>query len=388
MSDPVVLDPGHGGDAPAGGSTPLGARSADGLCERDVTLRVALLVGDALAAFGVPALFTRESDADNPTPGERTFAARDAEAAAFVSIHCNAGPPGARGSEVWVHTRAGDASQRLGESLQAALSAAVPANSPDLCAGELAVLDPGFHAPGCAACLVELAYLTDPDDAALLADGAALEAIARALARGIVAGLPPASDEHGSLALRAVDERFDVWHEVPLVQQLTGMSCWAAAAAMLVGWRDCVDIDPEEVAAGAGRWEAYRDGLVPEDVDALARAWSLQIEPPRRYSVQALRELLERAGPLWVGEASPGLHVIVITGMHGDGTPDGTLVRIADPWPVGEGERYSIPFSELARRLDAAAGLSGVPAQVLHSGGRGGTRSVFSQRREVRLSMS
>src|SRR5215472_2447680 len=76
-------------------------------------------------------------------------------------------------------------------------------------------------------------------------------------------------------------EEFDIWHEVPLVPQLTGMSCWAAAAAMIVGWRDCVDIDPTEVAHGVGRWEAYRDGLEPEDVDALARAFQLHIEDPQ-----------------------------------------------------------------------------------------------------------
>jgi N-acetylmuramoyl-L-alanine amidase len=182
-------------------------------------------------------------------------------------------------------------------------------------------------------------------------------------------------------------EAFDIWHEVPLVPQLTGMSCWAAAAAMIVGWRACVDIDPEEVARGAGRWEAYRDGLEPEDVDALARAWDLHVEEPRSYDVGALRALLERHGPLWVGEASGGLHVVVVAGMYGDGTPDGTFVRVIDPWPEGRGERYTVSFRELSRNLEAVSDLAGVHAQILHAGGRdvGGSRS-YRYEREVRAS--
>jgi N-acetylmuramoyl-L-alanine amidase len=172
-------------------------------------------------------------------------------------------------------------------------------------------------------------------------------------------------------------QRFDIWHEVPLVPQLTGMSCWAAAAAMIVGWRDCVDVRPEEVAAGLGRWDAYRRGLEPADVDDLARVFDLVIEPARTYSVDELRRLLERVGPLWVGEAVPGLHVVVVAGMAGDGTPDGTWVRIADPWPIGRGERYRISFRELATNLAVASGVVGATAQVLHSDGNRAGRSSY-----------
>lgn len=175
---------------------------------------------------------------------------------------------------------------------------------------------------------------------------------------------------------------FDVWCEVPLVPQLTGMSCWAAAAAMIVGYRECLDVKAHEVAHGAGVWEAYKEGLVPEDVVAIARAFRLQIEPPRTYSPAALRALIEQYGPLWVGEASPGLHVVVVTGMFGDGSLDGTFVRIADPWPIGRGERYVLSFREFAQNLEAAAEVVGATAQILHGDGRrqGATRSARSSR--------
>jgi len=89
-----------------------------------------------------------------------------------------------------------------------------------------------------------------------------------------------------------------------------------------------------------------------------------------------IRALLDRCGPIWVGEASPGLHVVVVAGMHGDGTPDGTFVRIADPWPIGRGERYSLSFQEFCGNLRAAATLAGGRPQILHArpGSRGNTR--------------
>jgi len=207
--------------------------------------------------------------------------------------------------------------------------------------------------------------LTDPEEETRLLSPGHLDALAGALARGILAAIDGEEPARSPGA-----QRFDIWHEVPLVQQLTGMSCWAAAAAMLIGWRDCIDIDAEQVTAGSGRWEAYREGLMPEDVPALAEAWDLVMEPPRRHSAWSLQDLLSRKGPLWVGEASPGLHVVVVAGMRGDGSAEGTKVHIADPWPVGKGERYTLTFAQLAQNLDVATGISGSPAQVLHTGGR------------------
>ena len=391
--DPIVLDPGHGGAERAGRSSPQGRVGPGGTEEKAVALELASRVRDALAVAGVPALLTREGD-ENPTLRQRTFVARSEDARAFVSLHLDAGGSGDRGCEVWVHERASGASRALAEAVLEALGPVVGRSSPEVRSGPLAVLDPRFLPADAAACLVTVDVLANPEVEAELGEPGRLEEIAAAIARGIAAACGPDRperenrDERGSFSVRSVEETFDVWHEVPLVQQLTGMSCWAAAAAMLVGWRDCVDVDPAEVAQAAGRWEAYRDGLMPGDVQALAGAWGLRMEPPQRFTEGSLRRLLEENGPLWVGEASPGLHVVVVTGMAGDGTPEGTKVRINDPWPVGEGERYSISFAELRHNLETAAGISGVEAQVLHTGGRGASRSVFHQRSEVQYSVS
>ncbi|HEU4561514.1 MAG TPA: DUF2272 domain-containing protein [Longimicrobium sp.] len=186
-----------------------------------------------------------------------------------------------------------------------------------------------------------------------------------------------------------VRRRFDVWNEVPLVPQLTGMSCWAAAAAMIVGWRDRMAADPRQVAAGSGSWQAYAGGLRPADVHTLAKAWGLTEERRERWTVDALRQVLERHGPVWLGEASPGLHSIVVVGMHGDGTPDGTWVRVNDPWPVGRGERYTLPWRTLSANYRAAGDLIGMQAHVLHAGGRrGSSRTRFAEARVTRSSFT
>lgn len=326
----------------------------------ELALEVSARVRDLLGAGAVS--LTRE-DLRPLSVLERVRIAREADAATFVAID-RAGSAAEPDLRSWVHTRASISSRLLARRI---VSARPPVEAP------LPLLDPDLHAPDCAACLVELPPL---------AGRVGREIVADAIARG-------AGSRDLSFAIHRRRERFDLWHEVPLVQQLTGMSCWAACAAMLVGWRDCIEIDAEDVARGSGRWNANRDGLEPKDVEAFARAWDLVVARPREISVPALRGLLEEHGPLWVGEASPGLHVIVLAGMYGDGTPEGTFVRIADPWPVGRGERYTIPFSDLRQSLLAASAISGGQPQFLHCapGDRGATRRSFS-RHEFRCSVT
>src|SRR5262249_36093185 len=184
----VVLDPGHGGRKPNGNSTPEGVQGPNGTKEKDVTLDIARRTRDALERRGVSVLLTREQD-DNPSLYERSFVSRAEEARAFVSIHLDARGYGERGVEVWVHEQASDASLRLAEAVQKALEEVVGRGAPTPLAGRLAVLSPAFQPAGCAACLVEVGNLADPDEEAELGSRAKLDAIAEALARGIIDGL-------------------------------------------------------------------------------------------------------------------------------------------------------------------------------------------------------
>ncbi|MEM7309966.1 MAG: papain-like cysteine protease family protein [Planctomycetota bacterium] len=321
---------------------------------------------------------------------------RAPERAALVvalEVRRGSGPLGAR-IETAVAAGAGRASRDLARAVRGAL-----ATETELAAGRVREASDPLLAPAggpeTPACRAEL-WLSDERE--LGAPGRRARTAA-ALARTlesfrVASGDGPPRERRfrlpGGEGVRADGEHFDLWHEVPLVPQRTGMNCWAAAAAMVIGWRDQLPLETEEIFPAPGGASsprgaaAHEVGLEPRDVAELARTWGLVVEPPRTYTVASLRELLSAHGPLWVGQADPDLHVIVVAGMHGDGSPAGTRVRINDPWPIGRGERYNVSFRELAQRFQAAKDLAGIHAQVLHAGARRGGGSRLYTRSTTR----
>ncbi len=97
----VALDPGHGGEDP-------GAVGPGGLREKDVVLQIARQLRDALhARRGVRVLMTRDADFFVPL-GERVRKARRVDADLFVSIHADAFMrPEARGGSVFALSTGG-----------------------------------------------------------------------------------------------------------------------------------------------------------------------------------------------------------------------------------------------------------------------------------------
>jgi hypothetical protein len=71
------------------------------------------------------------------------------------------------------------------------------------------------------------------------------------------------------------------------------------------------------------------------------------------WTVQGFAGLLRR-GPLWVGGVQPlgsptaiqSGHVVVVGSMWGNGSPDGTMLLIYDPWPPGVGSTYGVFYGE------------------------------------------
>jgi hypothetical protein len=346
----VVIDPGHGGGERAGGASGVGVVGSRGTLEKHVTLAVARAAIERLRALGHRATLTRDGDRAISLDA-RARAAAGADA--FVSLHFDGDvDPRRQGTTIFVHDRATAASERLAGALDRRLVRVTGFGPARIERAPLRVL--GAVDRRAAACHAELAFLTDPDEERRLAEP------------GYVARLGAAIGD----AIADTAHAVDVWWEVPLVPQVTGMSCWAAAAAMLIGWRDSVHVDPEDVARACGRWAEYRDGLEASDVRGFAAAWQLVAERPATLDAAQLHALLAANGPLWVGEASPGLHVVVVSGLVGDGSDAGTRLRVLDPWPVGRGERYLIPVSDLARTHRALAGLTDGEALVLHTAGR------------------
>ncbi|HWH42704.1 MAG TPA: papain-like cysteine protease family protein [Usitatibacter sp.] len=170
------------------------------------------------------------------------------------------------------------------------------------------------------------------------------------------------------------------WDDVELIAQPTSFSCWAAAGAMLAGWRDRTSLGADAVASLCSRSTA--SGLLTSDNAKFASEMGFIAAPAACYSEEGFRTLLENNGPLWVSEGvPPNLHAIVVTGLYSDGA--NTYVRIADPWDraVGSpgspgayapthatGSRYIMSWSEFARQYEAA--ITGNPPnrQILHTG--------------------
>jgi ABC-type bacteriocin/lantibiotic exporter with double-glycine peptidase domain len=131
-------------------------------------------------------------------------------------------------------------------------------------------------------------------------------------------------------------------HNVPLIPQMTNMSCWAASIAMILGWKRKMSI-PDEIIArnpgGKSYMTSYTKGLNPNDKYIL-RANGFEIDAPQCYMVDTINNLLIRKGPLWVATWAPGPHIRVVTGLSGN------TVFINDPAPIGRGSQYTRTFSQ------------------------------------------
>lgn len=107
----VVIDAGHGGSLDVGGSSKNNAVSASGVLEKNITLRFAFLVRDALqeiAQLGghdINILLTRETDI-NLGLSARAAIAKSKKADIFLSIHCNGFDGTTRGTETLISPKA------------------------------------------------------------------------------------------------------------------------------------------------------------------------------------------------------------------------------------------------------------------------------------------
>lgn len=94
----IVVDPGHGGSDP-------GATGVGGLREKDVNLKIALMLARRLEARGFDVVLTRHGDQTRSLE-ERTAIAESSGGDVFLSVHANASHrAGARGIETYTLDR-------------------------------------------------------------------------------------------------------------------------------------------------------------------------------------------------------------------------------------------------------------------------------------------
>jgi len=170
----VCIDAGHGGTDP-------GAVGQYRTKEKDIALAVSRLVGEALERCGVEVCYTRTSD-QHVSLDARAKTANEAGADAFVSIHCNsASNKNAHGTETYAYSK-NSAGYSLAQVLQKALIAATDLADRGTKTANFAVL----RGTSMAAALVELAFISNSYEEALINKTSWQAQAAEAIAKGIV----------------------------------------------------------------------------------------------------------------------------------------------------------------------------------------------------------
>jgi len=169
----IVIDPGHGGKDP-------GAVGPNGLKEAHVNLAVAQKVAERLRKAGVEVKLTRTSDVFVGLP-HRCNIANSFGADYVISIHCNsAGTPEAKGAETYCY-KFGGKGEVLAKAIQAELIAATRRVNRGVKTANYYVL----RHTSMPAVLVEIAFINNPEEEALLASDEFQQRAAEAIARGV-----------------------------------------------------------------------------------------------------------------------------------------------------------------------------------------------------------
>jgi N-acetylmuramoyl-L-alanine amidase len=185
----IALDAGHGG--PDGGAV-----SKDGIIEKDITLAISLYLRDYLQQAGAVVVMTREEDSDLASPGTKGMSKRKTEdllnrvdfiqkqkSDMLVSIHLNAIPsPKWSGAQTFYYPR-GDQNRRLAMLVQDELRTTLKNTDREALTKKETYLLKTLAIPSA---LVEVGFLSNPQEARMLADEKYQKKLAEAIYRGIL----------------------------------------------------------------------------------------------------------------------------------------------------------------------------------------------------------
>ncbi|MCM8711276.1 cell wall-binding repeat-containing protein [Clostridium sp. SYSU_GA19001] len=180
----IVVDAGHGGNDPGAIGTVLGLK------EKDVTLSVALKLGDILKRNEIDVVYTRETDIvpvyqDTSDLEARVNIAKDSNADIFISIHSNSYTnSSANGTETFVYAR-GTESEKLAQLIQKELINATGLTDRGVKTANYYVLR-NNNIP---AVLAELAFISNEKEERLLASDDFQNKCAEAIGRSVLSYL-------------------------------------------------------------------------------------------------------------------------------------------------------------------------------------------------------
>ncbi len=167
----IVLDPGHGGGD-------NGTTGANGTLEKELTLRTARLLYDKLRAAGATVYLTRSSDSFIPLPS-RVNAAQSYQADAFISLHYDSNEDrSVRGMTGYYYH---GYQKALAESVYGSTVAQTKLNDRGVRVGDFHVIRENSKE----AVLMELGYLSNPEEEITLNSGLFQENAASGLYNGL-----------------------------------------------------------------------------------------------------------------------------------------------------------------------------------------------------------
>lgn len=181
----IVIDPGHGGTIEIGGSSPNNATGPKGSMEKNLTLDIGLKTIDVLTAKQHRVSLTRSTDV-NLGLKDRAQMAKDQKADLFISIHFNGlSDPKVQGTEVWVHRNGVNSSKLLAAAILKHLLIITGYKNRGVWAKGLGVLNPDYHYAQTAATLLEISFITDPNDEQRLQESKYHLQLAEAIGKGV-----------------------------------------------------------------------------------------------------------------------------------------------------------------------------------------------------------
>jgi len=121
---------------------------------------------------------------------------------------------------------------------------------------------------------------------------------------------------------------------------------FSGCLAMIVSWRDGIEVSPMDIAAAVGKYEQIKTGFSTADKE-IYNHWKLKtITEAQSYPVDFFAKILEN-GPLLVAMSfGDKTHAGTVTGMHGDGTPESTLVTIYRNCEKKVFKKYTMSYKE------------------------------------------
>ncbi|EOU1652364.1 N-acetylmuramoyl-L-alanine amidase CwlD [Clostridium perfringens] len=185
----IVIDPGHGG-------IDGGAKSENGVIEKDINLSISLKTKAALESKGYKVIMTRSEDVGLYTEGKkvrekkiedlgnRVKIKKENKCDAFISIHQNMFPQkNCKGAQVWSANN--EPSQKLGKIIQQKFKEEVDQNNKreaKVTKKEYKILNDGYEG---ASVIVECGFLSNPEECELLGKEDYQNKIANTLANAI-----------------------------------------------------------------------------------------------------------------------------------------------------------------------------------------------------------